>query len=150
MWQKLWALNVSPKDRTFAWRACSNILPTRDNLQRKKVRIEERCELCDHSSETASHILWECPLAKKVWTLVRGKLQKSPASIQDIFMLVRGLFGRLEKKDLEVWASVSWAIWNARNKFYVDKVQTPPRTIMENAVGLLDEYQRLMTARRQL
>ena len=82
--------------------------------------------------------------------MVRGKLQKSPALIQDIFLLVRGLFARLEKKDLEVWASVSWAIWNARNKFYFDKVQTSPRTIMENAVGLLDEYQRLMTARRQL
>lgn len=144
------SMSLPPKVRTFTWRACSNILPTRDNLQRKKVRIEEWCGLCDHSSETASHILWECPFATKFWTLVRVKLQKSPASIK-IYSCwsVRGLFARLEKKDLEVWASVSWAIWNARNKFYFDKVQTPPRTIMENVVGLLDEYQRLMTARRQ-
>ena len=34
---KLWSLNVPPKVKTFIWRACSNILPTRDNLHRRKM-----------------------------------------------------------------------------------------------------------------
>lgn len=31
-WSKIWKLKVPPKVRTFLWRACSNCLPTRDNL----------------------------------------------------------------------------------------------------------------------
>ena len=37
IWNKIWALNVLPNVRTFLWRACSNILPTRGNLQRRKL-----------------------------------------------------------------------------------------------------------------
>lgn len=33
LWKKIWKLNVPPKVQTLMWRACSNILPTRDNLQ---------------------------------------------------------------------------------------------------------------------
>ena len=31
-WKVIWKMNVPPKIKTFIWRACSNILPTRDNL----------------------------------------------------------------------------------------------------------------------
>ena len=32
IWKHIWTLKVTPKVRNFLWRACSNILPTRDNL----------------------------------------------------------------------------------------------------------------------
>lgn len=31
-WKMIWKIKVPPKIKTFIWRACSNILPTRDNL----------------------------------------------------------------------------------------------------------------------
>ena len=36
-WRKMWQLNVHPKVRMFLWRACSNILPTRENLNKKTM-----------------------------------------------------------------------------------------------------------------
>ena len=36
-WGRIWKLNVPPKVRTFIWRACSNCLPTRNNLCQRKV-----------------------------------------------------------------------------------------------------------------
>ena len=63
VWNKIWSLNVPPKVRTFLWRACSNCLPTRDNLHRRRVSVKRHCGICHHRSETVSHILWECPLA---------------------------------------------------------------------------------------
>ena len=43
---RIWKLNVPLKVRNFIWRACSNCLPTRNNLWRRKVRIEATCDIC--------------------------------------------------------------------------------------------------------
>ena len=40
IWRRLCRLNVPPKVRMFVWRACSNILPTRDNLHQQKINVE--------------------------------------------------------------------------------------------------------------
>ena len=75
-WKKIWALKVPPKVKTFLWRACSNILPTRDNLFRRKIQIDPICELCSQTRETCDHLLWECPFARNVWAMMKGKVQK--------------------------------------------------------------------------
>lgn len=49
---KIWKLIVPPKVGTFLWRACSDCLPTRENLQKKRVRVEVTCELCCHHLES--------------------------------------------------------------------------------------------------
>lgn len=42
IWNRLWKLPILPKVRNFVWRVCSNILPTRANLYRRKVHIDPR------------------------------------------------------------------------------------------------------------
>ena len=74
LWHKMWKMDVPPKVRTFLWRACSEILPTRANLARRRLPIDPRCEIYRHEEETVCHVLWECPLATNVWALVKGKL----------------------------------------------------------------------------
>ena len=61
-WGRIWKLNVPPKVRTFIWRAYCNCLPTRNNLCRRKVRIEPICEFCRQEPDTTSHVLWSCHL----------------------------------------------------------------------------------------
>ena len=41
LWKSVWSLNTPPKVWNFLWRACSNILPTRDNLCKKKVQLDQ-------------------------------------------------------------------------------------------------------------
>ena len=53
--------NVSPKFCNFVCRSRSNILPTRDNLCKKKLIITPRCDICCLSPKTVGHLLWECP-----------------------------------------------------------------------------------------
>ena len=43
---------------------------------RKSSEMDERCELCCQQPETCAHLLWECPFARNVWALVRGRVQK--------------------------------------------------------------------------
>ena len=46
IWNKIWSLKVPPKVKNFLWRACSTILPTRDNLHRRKLHVELGCGFC--------------------------------------------------------------------------------------------------------
>ena len=143
VWNKIWSLNVPPKVRTFLWRACSNCLPTRDNLHRRRVSVEPHCEICQHRSETVSHILWECPLARNVWAIFKGRAQKCSNTATDFFILFQQLQLKLDQHELERWAVTTWAIWNARNRIYFEHFQTHPKVILELASGLVTEYQRL-------
>ena len=143
LWKKLWSLNMPPKVRTFMWRACYNVLPTKSNLARQKVQIDLKCSFCGQRDETTQHILCECPFAHNVWALVRGKLQKRSFMTEEFFMLARHMVHRLGGNDLELWAITSWSLWNARNCFQYKHVQTHPCEIFPQADSLLGEYQRL-------
>ena len=57
VWRSIWALNTPPKVQNFLWRAYANILPTRANLQRRKVKVDAHCAICRHHEETVNHIL---------------------------------------------------------------------------------------------
>ena len=40
MWDKIWRLRIPPKVRNFLWRACSDVLPTRANIARRRLPID--------------------------------------------------------------------------------------------------------------
>ena len=101
------------------------------------------CAICQQHDETVAHTLWGCPLARNIWALVKGNMQKRSAEVEDFYILVRELMVVLKTKELEVWATVSWSIWNARNRYLFDKKQSQPSDILHGALSLLREYQRL-------
>ena len=143
VWNKIWRLRVPPKVRNFLWRACSDILPTRANIVKRRLPIDPSCAICGQAEESVCHALWECPLAINVWALVKGKLQKSLAVVQDFHSLARQMEDKLTGKEMEVWAMVAWSIWNARNRFYFEKKQSQPGDILHSAMSLIQDYQRL-------
>ena len=145
-WKKIWKL--PPKGRNFLWRGCSGCLPKMQNLHKKRVRIDEHCELCDHQTETVSHVLWECPLARNVWALFKGSIQKCSNEPIDFLLLFQKMQQRLSLLELEKWATTTWMIWHARNKVYFEWVQLHPKVIFESALKWLEEYQRLNDAQR--
>ena len=99
--------------------------------------------MCGEHDEIVIHILWQCPLARNVWALVHGKLQKCDSSAHNFLSLARALVEKLSRKDLETWAMVAWSIWNAWNQFQFEASKTPPHANLKGPVSLLDEYQRL-------
>ena len=87
-WCKIWKLNVQPKVQNFVWRACTDILPTRANLYHRKVPLDPLCSIYGQTDETVGHALWECPLARNVWAVAQGRLQKCGVSVQSFYLLV--------------------------------------------------------------
>ena len=44
LWKRVWGLKTQPKVRNFLWRAIKNAIPTKSNLKRRKVVLEDCCE----------------------------------------------------------------------------------------------------------
>ena len=85
-----------------------------------------------------------------MWTLLPTAWDYGPSSVgmsvcpkkcsnevDDFFLLFQQMRNKLSKLELERWTVTAWAIWNARNKFYFQQIQTHPRVILERANGLL-------------
>lgn len=66
LWTALWSLDVPSKIRNFLWRSCRNSLPTKDNLMRRKIISEDRCEQCKSHKEDVLNALYSCPKLKDV------------------------------------------------------------------------------------
>ena len=70
----------------------------------------------------------------------------STINCYDLFFLFRALVEKLSVVELERWAVINWAIWNARNKYYFENTQTHPKGILSGALSFLQEYQTFMAA----
>ena len=68
-WKTLWGLNIPHKVRHFAWRACEDIIPTKENLLKRKVLQDGQCEACHADLESLGHIFWDCALVREVWAV---------------------------------------------------------------------------------
>lgn len=65
-WHKVWRLNIPKKIKIFVWRAAKNLLPTAENLWRRKIVQEPICQMCKTKSEDVFHALMECNVARKI------------------------------------------------------------------------------------
>nr|POE73951.1 putative ribonuclease h protein [Quercus suber] len=66
-WKCIWKLNVPGKIKHFLWRACSNSLPTKENLLKRKILQESSCPRCSVASESVVHALWSCDCIRVIW-----------------------------------------------------------------------------------
>jgi hypothetical protein len=48
------------------WKACHNILLTKENLFKRRVVDNKLCPCCEREEETTLHALWGCPSARDV------------------------------------------------------------------------------------
>ncbi|OMO95972.1 reverse transcriptase [Corchorus olitorius] len=66
-WRKIWKLNVATKLQNFLWRACRNIIPTKENLVKRHCSYDPVCVRCNEDVESLEHILFFCPFAQAAW-----------------------------------------------------------------------------------
>ena len=55
LWKKIWQLQVPPKIKNFLWRACRNVLPTKQALLKRKVTVDPIYERCHSVVEESVH-----------------------------------------------------------------------------------------------
>jgi ribonuclease HI len=122
------------------WRACQDILPTRDKLFRRKVISDPSCPICGLEAETIIHILWQCPSAQDVWSEGCIKVQKSSCSDLDFLQVAERILEKCDMEEFQNFVIVTRRIWLRRNAFLHEGSFSHPVSIIKQAESLIEEF----------
>ncbi|KAH9723191.1 reverse transcriptase domain-containing protein [Citrus sinensis] len=142
-WSSLWTLELPEKLKIFMWRASNNLLPSAENLWKRKVVEEPTCKRCNLRVETISHALLECKAARKIWLQSLFPAPRLEANSQDIFSTLQNMAKELRKSDLELMVALCWSAWYARNKCIFDGREINPIISAAKAESVLSAFQRV-------
>ena len=116
MWQTIWKLDCPRVVHLFLWKACNNILPTKECLHKRGITPDAKCPICLTETESAGHSLWNCIAAKDIWMECSLSLQKCPSFEDEFSNIFQNLVERLPTEDLSLMAFVARQIWHRRNE----------------------------------
>ncbi|RLN39911.1 hypothetical protein C2845_PM01G23220 [Panicum miliaceum] len=119
--RKLWESKLPMKLRVFVWQATHNRLPTGVVLKSMKWKGESRCPLCG-IHETVDHILFQCIIARFVWSCFKEALgwDKCPFSLEEVYREWIPLgCAKFNLKPFS-FAIIWWGLWLSRNKMRME------------------------------
>ena len=96
--------------------------------------------LCSREVETGVHALWECAVAKDVWSGSMIRIQKYGQGQQDVLHLFQELLGKLSIAEFELFVVQTWIIWNQRNTVVFGGKLKDPKWLNKWAKELLDNF----------
>ena len=139
-WKKLWHLELPGKVRFFVWRTCRKCLPTAMALFEKRVDIDRRCSWCRVEQEDAKHALFDCSFARNVWTAAGLANWVQTLQGESIMEHFKRLFATGTKEQCASLALFCWSIWNRRNQWVWNRVETSVFGTTSAAVNLLTDW----------
>ena len=145
MWLRLcgpptvWLKMVPVKIRVHNWRVRLNRLPTKDNLLRRRISLnDDTCELCHELPETLHHLLINCRKVVDIRNAIKTWWDFFPTncgSIEDL-LADANASGQSTRKELLAAILVhayTWVIWNGRNNTLFNEARFDP-LITANAI----------------
>ncbi|KAK9988503.1 hypothetical protein SO802_028742 [Lithocarpus litseifolius] len=132
-WKSIWNLNVPGKIKHFLWRACTNSLPSKENLKKRAIPIDPTCHLCSRENESILHALWGCEKVQTVWATDFGWVDKNTAaagSFSDLVQLIRE-----KPHTFPLFSITAWSLWHHRNK---SRLQVPSLPLVQIGVFAQD------------
>ena len=138
-------MKVPGKVKHFLWKACTNSLPTKENLLKRKILPESGCSRCSCNSETVAHALWSCRCIKEVWDIDFGWVdrgQSDSVPFPDVLEKIRD-----KPTLLPLFAVTAWSVWFQRNKTRLKDNPLPIRMVAGFAKKYLCEFRGLDSKR---
>ncbi|KAL6201366.1 hypothetical protein ACLB2K_025080 [Fragaria x ananassa] len=111
LWNKLWKAKVLGKVKVCAWKAVSNILPTRSRLSERGVDIDTQCPFCEEEVESPIHALRDCSHATECVQLAQVPLLPNTTSVYDWLVSALSV-----PTIFPILLMLLWAIWRNRNQ----------------------------------
>ncbi|XP_042978176.1 uncharacterized protein LOC122308928 [Carya illinoinensis] len=139
-WNRMWDLKVPGVTKLFIWRVANNLLPTKENLYKRKVIEEKMCPLCDAEEETIMHALWECPAANNLWGNNESCVKKWARFELNFMTLWEKFMDRLTKDQLEEMVVLLRKVWLRRNDWVFEKRMACPKNSFSATKAALHEF----------
>lgn len=138
LWKQIWKLNVLPRVKVFAWRACHEALPTRKGLSKRVAGYDAVCGVCHCEDESVIHAVRECKLARAIWCESRFEHMLSWQCCSLVDWWDRG-FKELDSEGMEEFITLCWAVWGARNKAVMEGLTSDPTSTVKYATTVCNE-----------
>jgi hypothetical protein len=138
LWKAIWGIDAPRAAKMFVWKACSEILPTKEKLYRKHVTQDPLCPICCLEVETTMHALWECPSAKDVWAECPPRFQKCSYVAADFMSMMEYLLERCTAEEVQLGVIVARQIWHRRNQVVFGGKFTSPKEILTTAQSQME------------
>ncbi|KAH1239475.1 putative ribonuclease H protein [Glycine max] len=141
--KELWKVKVPSKVIVFAWRLLKDRLPTRDNLRRKHVELQDfMCPFCRTIEESAGHLFFHCSKVFPIWCEML-----SWVNLVGVFPhhprhhFLQHIYGAFEGIQLDRWKgwwlALTWTIWKHRNSIVFSNSAFNANKVVDDAVFLL-------------
>ncbi|KAL0427995.1 UNVERIFIED_CONTAM: putative mitochondrial protein [Sesamum latifolium] len=114
-WDFIWWSKALPRVILFAWRCALDALPTTTCLRSCGILLADGCGWCRSETEEVLHVLFHCILARLVWAisdLTRRSVDCAQSCTESWF---REVHRKLGQGDWNLFLTVCWSIWKARN-----------------------------------
>nr|POE85851.1 hypothetical protein CFP56_18200 [Quercus suber] len=137
-WTKIWKLGVPGKVKHFLWRACTNSLPTKLNLVKRKIMNKAVYHLCGQTDKDTLHALWGCETVKQVWDRDFNWVNQFEVAQGSFLDLVAKVLTKLRMR--EVFAATTWFVWTHKNKSRLNEKTLPLSGIRDPVSNFLHLY----------
>ena len=142
--EELWKTKAPNKVLAFAWRLLRDRLPTRANLHRRQVELNDRsCVFCSNLEENTGHVFFHCSKISPLWwesmswANCMGPLPQNPKH-----HFLQHIFGVAEAVKVSRWKcwwlALTWFIWQQRNNIIFSDDLFNANKIMDDALFIMD------------
>ncbi|GKV08912.1 hypothetical protein SLEP1_g20481 [Rubroshorea leprosula] len=144
---RLWRIDVPETVRLLIWQAYRGVLPTKDNLHRRRVETDLLCPVCGLEPESILHCFVYCLAARATWLGSPLSLRVSELHVDNFAAFIDGMIPILGREQLEMLCILCWKIWGCRNEVVWHGKHTDPQRIIEHGLGYLREYKQAMISK---
>ncbi|KHN27104.1 hypothetical protein glysoja_032872, partial [Glycine soja] len=134
-------LKIPSKAAFFAWRQIRDRLPTKSNLTRRNVDINDTlCPFCREKDENAGHLFFSCHKLGQIWweslswINMAGPFTQHPRQnfLQHSFCST--YLGIKSQRWLISWVALTWCVWNHRNRMIFSNESFNANKILDEAI----------------
>ncbi|XP_006605024.1 uncharacterized protein [Glycine max] len=139
---QLWDLKVPPKVLSFAWRLLWDRLPTKDNLSRRQIQLDnDLCPLCQTQPETASHLFFTCDKVLPLWweffTWVKEGTVLHNSPMANFLHTSTTTGGKnITRRRKTWWLAATKSIWQSRNDLVFHNQAFDIHKLIDNSIFL--------------
>ncbi|KAL5164919.1 putative ribonuclease H protein [Glycine soja] len=139
---QLWDLKVPPKVLSFAWRLLWDRLPTKDNLSRRQIQLDnDLCPLCQTQPETASHLFFTCDKVLPLWweffTWVKEDTVLHNSPMANFLHTSTTAGGKnITRRRKTWWLAATKSIWQSRNDLVFHNQAFDIHKLIDNSIFL--------------